>query len=446
MIKVFSQYLISNNTRIKKLFKESVWVLASQIIIVIGSLLLVRVLTEYLEPSEYGRLSLSLTIALLINQSIMSGITAGITRFYSISVEKQNLKEYLWVSRRLVLMATLVVILVAAILIVCLIAFHWHGLIPLVLVVLLFSILNSYNGILRGVQNAARQRVTVAIHGCMDAVLKISLVICFLSLWGGASIFVVIAYVVSISLVTLSQIFFFRRLIAQHVKIDSESTFDQSDKNDLMAKIWNFSWPFSFWGFFTWMQQASDRWALEAFTTTDEVGRYAVLFQLGYMPIGMISGLMVSFVGPIFYQRSGDAMDDTRNRSVHVIAWRITFVSMLVVCLGFVFTFIFHEWIFYWLVADSFRSISKYLPWVVLAGGFFAAGQILSLKLISELRPNSLLKVKAITALIGIVSNLIGAYFYGISGVICSLILFSLTYFLWMFSIAWKEPTNKMIG
>ena len=65
-------------SRAYRLAKEGSWILSGQISSVIGSLVLVRVLTEYLEPSEYGYLALGLTFASLVNQLVMVGLIAGI--------------------------------------------------------------------------------------------------------------------------------------------------------------------------------------------------------------------------------------------------------------------------------------------------------------------------------------------------------------------------------
>src|SRR5438874_2297495 len=53
-----------------------------------------------------------------------------------------------------------------------------------------------------------------------------------------------------------------------------------------------YAWPFAAWGIFTWMQTASDRWALQG-RGTSEVGFYAALYQLGYYPMTLLSGFLV---------------------------------------------------------------------------------------------------------------------------------------------------------
>jgi O-antigen/teichoic acid export membrane protein len=157
-----------------------------------------------------------------------------------------------------------------------------------------------------------------------------------------------------------------------------------------------------------------------------------VLFQLGFTPIALITGMAMSFFGPILYQRSGDATDHARNTNVHRIGWRLTYCSLIVTLLGFAITLTMHEWLFSMLVATEYRIISHLLPWVVLAGGIFAAGQILALKLMSEMKSSAMTKAKIITALIGTLLNVTGAALAGLQGVLWAMLIFSVIYFIWM--------------
>jgi O-antigen/teichoic acid export membrane protein len=203
-----------------------------------------------------------------------------------------------------------------------------------------------------------------------------------------------------------------------------------------------YSWPFSAWGIFTWLQQSSDRWALEIFTSTQEVGFYAVLFQLGYTPIALATGLAITFLGPILYQRSGDASDHSRNANVHRLIWRITIFCLLITLMGFLFALGLHTLIFRLLVAVEYRAVSYLLPWVVLAGGIFAAGQMLSLKLMSEMKPATMIRAKIITALLGVLLNIYGASVGGLQGIVVALVAFSAIYLSWMVWLAYRIPTE----
>lgn len=425
---VFAMIAVGSS-RYRRLAKECSWIVIGQIAVVVGALVLVRVLTEYLATAQYGQLALGLTVAGLVNQVVMGGIGAGIGRFYSIAAEKQDLGGYLHATRYLLAYSTAAVVAIGLILMVGL---YWLGYtqwIGLAASALVFSVLSGYNSTLSGIQNAARQRAIVAFHGGLDAWLKILLAVGVVLWLGTSSTAVIIGYVGSSLLITVSQIIFLRRTIPhQQTRIPS--------RQQWMPQIWAYSLPFNTFGIFTWIQQVSDRWALQAFASTGDVGQYSVLFQLGFTPIALITGMAVSFLGPILYQRSGDATDHARNTNVHRLSWRMTHLSLIVTLLGFAVTFVLHEWLFGLLVASEYRGSSHLLPWVVLAGGTFAAGQMLALKLMSEMKSSAMTTAKIVTALIGILLNVIGAALAGMLGVVGALVAFSGIYFVWMAVLA----------
>jgi O-antigen/teichoic acid export membrane protein len=423
--------------RFYRLAKEGGWIVAGQIAAVIGALVLVRVLTEYLAPAQYGQLALGLTVAGLVNQVVMGGVTAGIGRFYSIAAEKNDLPGYLYASRRLLWYATAVVVAIAVVLMMGLFWLGYSQWMGLAATALVFSVLSGYNVSLSGIQNAARQRAIVAFHGGLDAWLKILLAVGVMVWLGSSSTAVVTGYALSSLLMTGSQLFFLRRLI-RHRGGKPQATDEHWER-----RIWAYSWPFSTWGIFTWAQLVSDRWALQAFASTQEVGLYAVVFQLGYVPIGLAAGMAMTFLGPILYQRSGIATDHTRNTSVHRIAWRITFVGLLVTALAFVFTFFLHERIFHLLADTQYHSASHFLPWMVLAGGVFSAGQMLALKLMSEMKTAAMTAAKIATAILGVGLNVYGAMQVGLHGVVAALVMFSGIYFFWMAWLAQHPPASN---
>lgn len=426
---------ITDSSRFRRLAKEGVWILSGQFASAIGALVLVRVLTEYLEPAQYGQLALGLTVAGLVNQAVMGGVAAGIGRFYSIAAEKSDLPSYLRASQWLMGYATAAVVAIALVVMAGLLwlgYYHWMGLAAAALVL---SVLSGYNASLSGIQNAARQRAVVAFHGGLDAWLKILLAVGVMLWLGRSSTAVVLGYALSSLLVTGSQLFFLQRLMRPQGK-KPQATVNWG------SQIWAYSWPFSIFGIFTWMQQISDRWALQTFTSEHEVGLYAVVFQLGYVPIGLVTGMAMTFLGPILYQRSGSATDLSRNISVHRIAWRITFAGLLMTALAFVLTLLLHEWIFQVLVATKYQAVSNLLPWMVLAGGIFAAGQMLALKLMSEMKSAVMTIAKIVTAILGVGLNIYGASRFGLQGVVAALVVFSSIYFLWMAWIAQHPPES----
>lgn len=414
-----------NPARIKRLAKEGVWIVVGQIAAVLGSLALVRVLTGHLSPAEYGELTLGLTVAGLMNQVIFGGISNGISRYYSIAAEAHDLKGYLHDSGLILAYATWIVVALGALLCASLQWFghsHWTGLIAGAIV---FSLLSGYNSTCNGIQNAARQRAVVALHGGLSEWLKIAFAVSFIYWLGTSSTTVVIGYISASLLITTSQLFFLRRTIFSFLQT-------VTIRQAWQKRIWSYSWPFSAWGIFTWLQQASDRWALKHFSTTEDVGLYSVLVQLSFTPIMLATTSLMSFIMPILFQRVGDASESHRIEKIELLTGRLVIVCMATTSLLFVLAQLFHEYIFIIFTGERYRDISYLMPWMVLAGGLMAGYHIIGARISSTLKTSSILKLQIALSLIATCMNIMGVWLWGIYGIIISVVLYSLMYFTTM--------------
>lgn len=412
-------------TRIKRLAKEGSWILIGQVVSVAASLVLVRVLTEHLDPAQYGQLALALTLGTLVGQVAFSGAMPGIMRYYAIAAEKGEASEYLQAARRMMGYGTLVALGLSALLLLGLPIFGKADMLALTSMTIIFAIFGNYNTTQNMIQNAARQRQVVVLHGSLDAWTRVLFAAGMLTWLGNSAKVVVAAYIASLLLVLISQAIFIRRLIPRQATRAAKP-------NPWEAQIWQYSKPFVYFNAFTWIQASSDRWALDTFSTTQDVGLYAVLIQLGYTPIGVVAGLMTTLIGPILFQRSGDTADPSRNAGVHKRAWQITAIALLSTLLACLFAYLFHDWIFRLLVATQYRSVSYLLPWMILAGGLFSAGQVLGLKLMSDLNTQALVWPKIVTSLLGALLSFAGAYFAGLKGVVYGAVIFSVLQLLWL--------------
>jgi O-antigen/teichoic acid export membrane protein len=379
-----------------------------------------------LEPAEYGELALGLTVAGLVNQVATGGVIAGVGRFYAVAVERDDFRGYLRATVKLGGYAALVVGMLAAAIVLSLV---WLGLLSWALIVaaaFVLSLVASINSGISSIQSAARQRSLVALHTGLDAWLKIGLAVAAMLCFGKASAVVIAGYALSALLITASQMFFFRRLIVARAPVDAAVT-----HQDWSGAIWRYSWPFSAWGLFTWAHQASDRWALQSFGSTKDVGSYAVLFQLSYVPITVATGLMLTFLAPILYQRSGDATQVARNDASHNLVWAGARFALLLTIIAFVVGLLAHDLIFSVLVSAAYRTTSQWLPWMILAGGLFATGQILTLKLMTDMRTSRAIPLKIGTAIVGTALSVIGAASHGLPGVVAATVIFAIIYLAW---------------
>lgn len=418
-----------NTARLRRLATENLWLVTGALISIVGSLALVRVLTQYLSPSQYGELALALTVANLINQVVMCGLISGIGRFYSIAKDDADLHGYLAQSYELLKYAAMATLLIGVLLLTGVGISTQTDWTTLICITIVFSVVTNYNGVFGDVQNAARNRPIVVLNNSLDTVLKIVFVYVATMALGASSTIVMLGYTLAALIVFVSNKILLKNAIPQ----SNIKSFTQTGKpQNWQKQIWTYAWPFSAWGMFTWSQQASDRWALQVFSTTEEVGVFAVLFQLGYAPIVMLSGLLSGFLTPIFFSRAGDATNQSRIMSVQRINLLVSYTLLALSAAAFCVTWWMHDFIFTIFVSSDFRGHSYLLPWFVLAGGLFSTGQMLVLKILSEVRTRILLTLKIGTALLGVTLNIFGAWIAGINGVVVALVVFSFIYVLGM--------------
>lgn len=415
-----------------KLAVETTWIAFGQIVPVLSALVSVRLLTEHLPLSEYGHLGLALTTATLVNQIIMGALAQGAGRFFVVASEQNSLGTYFLSVRRLLIGATSAVALLTVAASFLLASLGHGSQIATLVAVSVLSLFQGYKGAADAIQNAARHRQIVAGHNVLDAILRPAFALLLIRLFGNSALNVALGFAMSAALVAGSQYFFLSRLLKRP---ESASI----DAAHWTREIWRFSWPFSAWGLFTWGQQVSDRWSLEMFSSSENVGLFLVLFQLGYQPVSLVVSMGITLLAPILFERSGDASDEERRHGAATLTRRSALIAALATVCAFAIGALFHRSLFSLLVGTEYRSVSVYLPWVLLAGGLFAVGQILSLGPMSELRSRALLVPKVGTAMIGLFLNVFGAAYAGLAGVISAMVVFSLVYALWMLALQRRD-------
>lgn len=408
----------------KKYTYEFFWVGLGQVLSVLGSFLGVRFLTKNLLPEEYGKLALGLTMVTFINQIFFGPLSNGITRFYAPAVESKQFSAYFTSSKKLIYFVIKIIFLIFPIGLITLLLIKENQFILILFVSIFFSIFSGLTGILSGIQNAARHRIIVAFHQGIDPWLKFTFGILFIFLLGSNSSSTLIGYSIGAVFIFISQYLFFLKFYNFKNEFSTTSV-------DYEKKIFNYSWPFSIFGIFTFFQLISDRWSLQFFSTSYEVGLYAVLYQLGYYPIVLANTVIGQLLLPILYQKSGDASDGSRNVVVKKIIWNVSLVSFSLTLFAFLVVYFFHKVIFDFFVAPEYKKISYLLPLTVLAAGFFSTSQILLTNLMVELKTKMLMKSKIITSLIGVILNILGAYKFGIDGIVFASVLYSIIYLLW---------------
>jgi O-antigen/teichoic acid export membrane protein len=386
-----------------------------------------------LNPARYGELALCLTVVALINQVITGGITAAASRYFNIAIEKNEAINYIKSVAWLTVMGSVATLIFGIIIIIVLNFMEYISLIELSIITLVFSIFNGFNSTLLGIQNAARKRHVVAVLSGLEAWLKIGIVVAVMHWLGSSSKSVVIGYLITTILINISQLILIYKLIANNKIYELKDNY----KNKIWVKeMWEFAWPFSAWGFFTWLQLASDRWALKVFQNSESVGEYTVLYQLGFLPIALASGIVVSLVGPIINQHAGDGTDKNKIQKIYKITELVIVCTLVITVISSVIIYHINENLYKMFTNSKYHNTSYLMHWMVIAGGLHAAHHIVGLRFTALMKVKKILIPQIISAFMFLILNSIGAYNYGVEGLVFAFLLASLIYFLWIYILS----------
>jgi O-antigen/teichoic acid export membrane protein len=400
-------------------------VLYGYIVVFLGNIFLVKLLTEYLSPVEYGELALSLTLSVLAVQVSFSICASGIKRYYIISFEEKQTYPFMLAAKQLFLYGIYFTFFIELILSAALLFLGKKHLIWPLVVAIIFQILSVLNSLFNSLQNAIRNRKIVAIHEGLLVWMKIGFVYIIYSLLNKFYVnHIFIAYIFAVGFILVSQFFAIKPLV-------TKKGIGKIDIFKWKQKIWQYSKPAMYYNVFSWLQMTSDRWAIETFLDTKQVGLYSTVLQLGWAPINIITTLGLSIISPIFFQKSGNAKDKEMNSKVYSASWNIIKISMLLFGIYFIISLFTHKYIYRYLVSEEYWEISHLLPWLILAGGLFSMSQILVMKIQSDMNPEKLILPKIIIASLGVFLNFIGAYYFGLNGIVGGMISFSILSFIW---------------
>ena len=406
--------------------------------------MLIRILTEYLNPEEYGELSLILTLGILTCVIPSAYFLSGIERMYSMAVEKKEEYEYYTAIKKMAISSGLLSLVILSLIFVVLkVGFpkywEWH---EEVFLATLFTIVSSFSTALTSIFNAARERSLVAFYIFIDSILKISLVL-MLAYFGVINIYTILLIYVIGMIITLIMRYlsFLKKTLKPSMARSISST---GVSTQWKNKMYQYSKPFVYFQLFTWMHTSSDRWALKMSSSTESVGLLVVLIQVGYTPAIIFSGMLITYISPILYDIYGDGKMEKKIEA-HNLSIKISYFILLITIITTMAVYFLHGVVFEMLTNERYHSVSYLLPGVVLSAGLFSIGQMLFTKLNAELRINEVVKPKIITALVGVFLNIIGAYFWGIEGVVFALIAFSVFYFIWMLHLSKYERSVNSV-
>jgi len=417
--------------RLKKnhlyIFSEGMWIFGGRVISFISVLAIVRLLTTHMEIGEYGQLALILTISNLITQLLMGPIGQGIGRYFMIAHHDGGYTNFTAACKKILKYAGLLLGCISIAIAFFSIMYGRLDYAYLSVSIFIFSYLTSINDIANGLQNLARNRMISSRNSSLELVIRIPIIYASISIFGANVESVILAYICSSIFLIYIQKIDLKKISPKNTLIENQKDIDWEVS---MLKI---IYPASFWGIFIWMQQASDKWALQLFSGISDVAKYTVLYQIGYSPVIMLMGILMTLFTPLLY----------RGEDIHpnLFSRLMIFVSILTLA-GMGMAELLGEFIMNLVASSEYYELKSFLPLMILAAGLYSGGDLLAVRLMTQIRTMEILLIKIMASMFGLAINFLLAYLYGIKGVVLGLVCFGLIY-LSLFSYAYKNSLIK---
>ncbi len=414
---------------------EAFWVGFGLITSVLALLAGTRFLTKLLSTEEYGKLALAISLATLAVQIFGDPIGKTAVRFYTHWRDAGKFYGFMQNLGKSLTYALAVIVLFCM---GVLISGHFWAVSPgfcFVIVTGIFTILLILHRVAFGLEDAARKRrFRGIIQGIFEA-LRFMFAIGFVILWATPDAkTVLMGFAVAGTLVVIAHGIFLYRLFST---AQMENTADQKMIAEIdTVSMQAFQFPLVFSNACIWLVMMAERWILNHSGLSGDVGGYAAVYQLAFIPMLFISNFMVLLIEPILYQtahldRAGvtpvQVLRMNRYAGVGILCVTLVLFLVLLFCYPTVGSF---------FLGIEFRSYSWIFPWLLLSGGCFAAAQQLLLILNCEMRTGLLAILWGVVAAIAVIAYIIGANYWQLKGVIAAIVFVNalLLVFSYLFS------------
>jgi O-antigen/teichoic acid export membrane protein len=336
---------------------EVSWVIGGQATTALGTLVGVRILTQYLSPDGYGVVSLATGMSTLAISLIATPITQAAIHYYPGIVADGSASELLSaVARCYRTMAPWAAL--AAVTGGILFVLWGHGSPVLVILLGLLFTSDCWRSANLSLLNAARRQQRYGLWMAADAwsrPLAASLVVVLV---GQSAVAVLASYVV-VSACLL--IIFSHRLWPAGGEVTARAA---QRAKALDTRMWSYALPLVPLGVISWASTLGDRYIIGGLLGVADAGIYAAVYGLSCLPFLILNGTVEQALRPI-YQTAVTRGESARARRI-LSMWLGIVVG--VGSFGVLLYVLGHDILASLFVGKSYRGAASLMPWI--AGGY----------------------------------------------------------------------------
>jgi len=394
--------------------KEKVYVIMYQSIIMLGTLLVMKLLTNYLEVEEFGIYSLILSAMALIAILPFNSVSQANIRYFSIYQKKKKTPEFIYVTIKWF------VIFAAFYFFVFFIGnFFLEYDLWLLSLVYFLVITEVAKTSLRGLVNSARLRKNIAVSGLFEFSVKLAL-IALVNRLSNLDVYWVIAIFVSANVISIIPLF--NKLFRNAKNPGSKVT------KIFESRFFWFAIPLVIWGAFGWARDMSNRWYLEWFVDTDSVAIFTVLTSIALILPTAIQSLVNAYYIPILYQQENKHPGYTAK-----FMNKFAVIFTMIIALSAILLYAFSIEVVIFFSSEAYANYAPALPWMMSVYAVYILSSIMAIEVFAAKKTAYLLVPNIIPGVISIILGYFMIKEFGLSGAFYSYVITYLIFATLMF-------------
>lgn len=421
--------------RHRRLFAEGSWVAFGQVGAAVGTLIGIRLLTEFAPPDVYGEMTLVIGVVALGLGAVFTPVLQAALRFYPEYAEgrvpllRKILGSILWKRSG----ATLLLLLASWPFV-----RQFHQVTPeMGVLVFALLILDGLRSLEMSLLNAARRQRSYAVVSVLEAWGRPVAAMVALRVLESGTESILIGY----ALVTSLILFCFYLLGKPE---GAGRPLDLSRlPNDLRQEVRSYSWPLVPMAMVGWVSGVGDRYLIGGLLGLHEAGIYAAVYGLLSRPFLMASGVIELTLRPIYNQRVANGA--YREANALLRQWLLAVASVMGV--GLLAILLLDDFIVNILLAEEYRSSTALMPWI--ASGYFllALSHVFEKVCYAFGNTGYILFIQCAGAVFGIGIAYLGIVYYGLLGAAMAVpVYFGLQMALSVFMARKSDRSSRVRG
>jgi len=388
----------------KKLIKDSVWVAFGQMFSAIGTLVGIRLLTEFVPPDVFGSITLLLATANLALGTLFTPIMQAALKYYPQYKLDNKQKSFRCTAFNLLVKRLLLLILLLACVWPILENYQLVQLENFILLIVLF-ILDGTRTFETVLLNASRRQQAYAFISLAESWARPMLAIVMIYQYGANVQSVLLGYISVSALVIL---FFYLLVTPEGQTQQKKTAIDYNLKRDIIR----YSFPLLPLATVGWLSGVGDRYIIAGVLDMEQVGIYAAVYGLLNRPFMMLAGMVELTVRPLYYQAISENQHVKARKLL--VRWLMLVTGSAVT--GWLIIVVFKEFWIGLLLAKSYHEGVQLMPWIAGGSVLLILSHVFEKVCYGYGRTKLILLIQTIGMLIGLTSAFIGVKYWGILG------------------------------